>query len=177
MQQWRKFHQNVIFVSVALNTDVWHAHDVAFFFSEKACSSTKWEDYCQTSNISHTLVGNKVVDHSDVVESIACWRCSNYIFILDLTPGFIGLGKDNCKTRRQNLALGQIPICIWFLSESLFELYSNKGVFVFAFDWKWCICIWILGKKCIWPQPWKKHLSFGNWVCLVLEVWQYLCHW
>ena len=26
-------------------------------------------------------------------------RCSNYIFILNLTPGFNGLGKDNCKTR------------------------------------------------------------------------------
>ena len=24
-------------------------------------------NYCQTSNISHTLVGNKIVDHSDVV--------------------------------------------------------------------------------------------------------------
>ena len=23
--------------------------------------------YCQTSNISHTLVGNKIADHSDVV--------------------------------------------------------------------------------------------------------------
>ena len=32
--------------------------------------------------------------------SIACRRCSNYIFIPDLTPGFNGLGKDNCKTRR-----------------------------------------------------------------------------
>ena len=31
--------------------------------------------------------------------SIACRRCSNYIFILDLTPGFNGLGKGNCKTR------------------------------------------------------------------------------
>ena len=31
--------------------------------------------------------------------SIACRRCSNYIFILDLTPGFKGLGKDNFKTR------------------------------------------------------------------------------
>ena len=27
--------------------------------------------------------------------SIACRRCSNYIFILNLTPGFNGLGKDN----------------------------------------------------------------------------------
>ena len=33
--------------------------------------------------------------------SIACRRCSNYIFILDLTPGFIGLGEDNSTTRRE----------------------------------------------------------------------------
>ena len=32
--------------------------------------------------------------------SIACRRCSNYILILDLTPGFNGSGKDNCKPRR-----------------------------------------------------------------------------
>ena len=32
--------------------------------------------------------------------SIACRRCSNYIFIIHFTPGFSGLGKDNCKTRR-----------------------------------------------------------------------------
>ena len=34
--------------------------------------------------------------------SIACRRCSNYIFILDLKTGFNGLGKDNCKTRRES---------------------------------------------------------------------------
>ena len=33
--------------------------------------------------------------------SIACRRCSNYIFILNLTPGFNGLGKDNNKMRRE----------------------------------------------------------------------------
>ena len=31
----------------------------------------------------------------------ACRRCSNYIFILDFTPDFNGLGKDNAKTRRE----------------------------------------------------------------------------
>ena len=31
--------------------------------------------------------------------SIACRRCSNYIFIMDFTPAFNGSGKDNCKTR------------------------------------------------------------------------------
>ena len=33
--------------------------------------------------------------------SIACRRCSNYIFILDLTPGFNRLGKDNYKMKRE----------------------------------------------------------------------------
>ena len=28
-----------------------------------------------------------------------CRRCSNYIFILDLTPGLIGFGKDDFKTK------------------------------------------------------------------------------
>ena len=32
---------------------------------------------------------------------IVCRRCSNYIFILDLTPGFNGLGQNNCKTRAE----------------------------------------------------------------------------
>ena len=66
-------------------------------------------DYRQVSNIRHTLVGNKIVDHSDVVgASIACRRCSNYIFILDLTPGFIGLDKDNCKMRRETFKFGDL---------------------------------------------------------------------
>ena len=32
--------------------------------------------------------------------SIACRRCSNYIFILDLTHGFNIMNKGKCKTRR-----------------------------------------------------------------------------
>ena len=43
----------------------------------------------QSSNISRTLVGNKIVDDS------------NYIFILDLTHGYHGLGIGNSKTRRE----------------------------------------------------------------------------
>ena len=39
---------------------------------------------------------------------IACRRCSNYIFILDLTPGFIGLGKGNCKTRQETFQFGDL---------------------------------------------------------------------
>ena len=43
----------------------------------------------KTSNIRRTLVG-------------ACRRCSNYIFILDLTSGFNGFGKDTRKTVRES---------------------------------------------------------------------------
>ena len=52
----------------------------------------------QSSNIRCTLVGNKLVDHSDVVGAALNW-----------TPGFNGLGKDNCKTRREILSLG-----VWY---------------------------------------------------------------
>ena len=38
--------------------------------------------------------------------SIVCRRCSNYIFIINLTPGFNGLGKDNGRTRRETLCFG-----------------------------------------------------------------------
>ena len=34
--------------------------------------------------------------------SRACRCCSNYIVILDLNPGFNGLGKDDYKTRRES---------------------------------------------------------------------------
>ena len=43
----------------------------------------------------------KIVDHPDVVGASTCRRWSNYIFILDLTSGFNGLGKENCKTKRE----------------------------------------------------------------------------
>ena len=37
--------------------------------------------------------------------SIACLCCSTYIFILDVTPGLNGLGKDNCTWRREKLSV------------------------------------------------------------------------
>ena len=53
--------------------------------------------YCQTSNISGTL-GNEIVNQLDLVGAspvggtLTTSSCS--------TPGFNGLGKDNCETRR-----------------------------------------------------------------------------
>ena len=46
----------------------------------------------------------------------ACRRCSNYIFILDLAPGFSGLGKDNCETKRKTFKcwdLVRLILVVW----------------------------------------------------------------
>ena len=52
--------------------------------------------YRKTSNISRTLVGNKIVDHSDVVGASPVGASSNNIFILNLTHAFNGLNDNNC---------------------------------------------------------------------------------
>ena len=58
-------------------------------------------NYRQVSNISCTLAGKNCWSLR-CSWSIACRRCSNYIFILDLIPGINSLGKDNCKARRES---------------------------------------------------------------------------
>ena len=59
-------------------------------------------NYRKTYDIRRTLVGNNIVDHSDVVGvppvSAAPTTSS---FSTYLTPGFNRLGKDKCKTRRE----------------------------------------------------------------------------
>ena len=55
--------------------------------------------YHQTSDISGTLVGSKMADHSDVVAGAAPTTSS----FSTSTSGFNGLGKDNHKTGRETL--------------------------------------------------------------------------
>ena len=52
--------------------------------------------YRQTSNIRRTLVGNEIVDHSDVAGASAPTT-----FHSRLTLDFNELVKGNCKTRRE----------------------------------------------------------------------------
>ena len=52
--------------------------------------------YRKTSYISRTLVGNKIVDNSDVVGASPVGAAPTTP-ILNLTPGFNGLIEDNCK--------------------------------------------------------------------------------
>ena len=82
-----------------------------------------WQHYIfkmtQTSNITDTLIDNKIF--SDVVGAFACRRCSNYIFILDLTPGFNGLGKDNYKMRQETFKL-------WDLVRLILEIWQYHHI-------------------------------------------------
>ena len=58
--------------------------------------------------------------------SIACRRCSNYIFILDLTPGFIGLDKENCATRRETFKFGDLVRLILEILRYLSKVLSKS---------------------------------------------------
>ena len=64
--------------------------------------------YRQVSNIRRTFVGNENCRLLRCSWSIACRRCSNYIFILDSTHRLIGLTEDNCTTRRETSKFGDL---------------------------------------------------------------------
>ena len=92
--------------------------------------------------------------------SIACRRCSNYIFILDLTCGFKGLAKDNCKTRRKTYKFGDFVRLTVFTTVMYLENASPV-----ALIHMWYISIWI--------PSWKDtHAHHYIWI-LMLTVWTY----
>ena len=76
------------------------------------------------------------------------WRCSNYIFILDLTPGFNGLDKHNCKTRREIFKFGGV---VWLVLE------------VLEFVCLWC---WEIFTSCC-PYPIVKNLDLSLYYLLL----------
>ena len=78
---------------------------IKYFFQQEANHV-----YLQTSNISRTWTGYKLVNYWYV------GHCFNYIFILDLTPGFNGLGKEYYKTRRDTFKFWDF---VWFILEVL----------------------------------------------------------
>ena len=86
---------------IRLRTDAWTNG------LKKYIEIRKLKSYRQTPNVSRALVGNKFVDHPNVV-------CSNCIFILDLTPGFNGSGKGNYKTRRETFRCWDL---VWLILE------------------------------------------------------------
>ena len=61
-------------------------------------------------------------------------RCSNYIFMFDLITAINGLGKDNCKTRRETLKfsdlvrlISEILRYMWFNNSKLSEKISGAS--------------------------------------------------
>ena len=79
------------------------------------------------------LCNIKFVDHSDVV---GAWRrCSNYIFIIDLTPGFNGLDKDNYKSRQHTFKfrdLVRLMSKFNYPSPYRIDITHNKGLLVLS---------------------------------------------
>ena len=65
--------------------------------------------------------------------SIACWRCSNYIFIIHLIPDFNGLSKDKCKTRQETFKVWDLvrPILeIWrYLTKVEEKQWMRNGIY------------------------------------------------
>ena len=60
---------------------------------------------------------------------IAFRRCSNYIFILDLTPDFIGLGKDNGTMRRETFKFGDlVRLILDILQYVFFNIHPSPKV-------------------------------------------------
>ena len=85
-------------------------------------TSQYWETtlrwiYRQFSKIRCILVHSRQLNCGPIrcSWSIACRRCSKNIFILDITIGFNGLGKDNCKTRRESFKF-------WYLVRLISEI-------------------------------------------------------
>ena len=135
-------------------------------------------NYRQVSNLRRTLVGNNIFDHSNAV----------YIFILDLTPGFIGLGKDNCTTRRETFKFGdlmrlilQILLCMLLLLWTPNYAHSIKphdGVIKWEYfprywpfvrgihhsphkgQWRGALMFSLI---CVWINGWVNNREAGNW--------------
>ena len=104
--------------------------------------------------------------------SITCRRCSNNIFIVDLTPDFNGLGRDNWKTKREPLKFWDL-LCHIFYSN--FEKTFEPDVFNVscqtAFQWSyrnslmtcnhrvWCLQATNHYLVQYWTKPHKHHIG------------------
>ena len=108
--------------------------------------------YRQVSNIRHL---NRQLNCRSLrcSWSIACRRCTNCIFILDLTPGFKALGKYNFKARWESYTFRN-------LVRLILDIYGNdninngsESVHEGAMTW---ICFWFL---CVRKPP-----PTGRWI-------------
>ena len=86
--------------------------------------------YCQTSNISWTLVGITIVDHSDVIGASAVGVCSNYIIILDFNTWLYYIPQIQLQDRMKKIKfcdLVQLILEIWRQSNIAYSLKITKA--------------------------------------------------
>ena len=103
-------HRRVIMVAADNLVPVWHQGMPSATMLTSASSPISgalqsngtWvalSTYCQISNISHTLVSDKFVGHSDVVGAPPVGAAPTTSSFSTSTRGFNWLGKHNCKMR------------------------------------------------------------------------------
>ena len=74
-----------------------------------------WRDYRKTSNISRTLVGNKIVEHSDVVGASPVGAAPTTSSFSTFTSGFKGFGKDIPKPVQESFKCWDL---VWLILET-----------------------------------------------------------
>ena len=89
--------------------------------------------YCQTSNISHTVVSNKIVDHSDVVGASPVSAAPTTSSFLTQQLARNRLRKDNSKTRRETLRF-------WDLMWLILEVWQQSHALT---HWGWVTHIYV----------------------------------
>ena len=103
VQKWRDLHGILTYKEEKNITGTYHN---GLWDQTSGYRKTKWRltiKYHQTSNISHTLVSNGLVDHSDVVAAspVGAAPTTSSFSTLQLASTN-GLGKDNWKMRRES---------------------------------------------------------------------------
>ena len=127
--------------------------------------------------------------------SIACRRCPNYIFILDLTPCFNILHQDNCKPRRETYKFWDLVRLILEIYGMLFKMCQNalsgpcycSAVLHVVFQYFWARvlstprvntslpadCTLLVGTHAVCPYIWPRLLRTFNLSCPLRA--QHLC--
>ena len=98
----------------------------------------------------------------------ACWRCSNYIFILDWIPGCNGLGEDNCKTRREIFKFWNLVRCM----PEVWHIYTYCCAYIHTITF-YVLPAWFYEMLC---QKWRNRIvqSIKSMICIQEMHWEKL---
>ena len=102
----RRFKKNV--KAIRYNWSVWSFK----WFYKNIIINFRWTVVVKRCHKKSSCIPPSILSKAHFSRQYNCWsvrcgwgtagrRCSNYIFILDLTPGFSGMGKYSCMARRE----------------------------------------------------------------------------